>query len=655
MSWLTDFALKSTVILSIAWLGGALLRRRSAASRHLWWCGAVASLAALPLFMALLPDLRVPVAAPALVDALATFRADAAMPAAAGGSAAGPVAVPARQALARNWSWREIALAVWLLGTVGSLLRLTIAHFALVRLRRRARLLDDAAWRALLVDAAAQLGVRRSVRLLRGSKGGVPMTAGWLRPVIYLPAEAETWDEERRRVVLTHELAHICRHDALTGALTRLALCGYWFHPLAWLAAREFLKDRERAADDLVLASGATPSGYARHLLEIACVFRAPAAASAAAVCMARPSQLEGRLVAILDAKLPRNGARPALAALVLTAALLATAPVAAVRAQSGSAPPTAAEMDSLIRKALAARDHATLESLAGELVRQRKYAEANQIGSAALEMRGQRFGNQSKEYAEGLVAQGNLLAKEGKWDEAEQAYAQAAALQSAAGAPDPATTGFLAMNQYRQKHYAQAIELYQRALALQPPPSLQVRLLAGLGTAESDAGRDLEAETHFRAALNAAAGDDSIDSATAIELYARFLRAHNRGDEASSIQSRAIAIRKAAIAAGNTPVPEGGEPLKVGNGVESPRLTHKVEPQYTAIARAAGHTGSVRMTVTIGSDGKVHTIDLAQGIGLGLDEQAADAIRQWTFEPAKLNGTPVAVKATIEVNFRLM
>ncbi len=98
----------------------------------------------------------------------------------------------------------------------------------------------------------------------------MPMTFGVLKPVVFMPADAAEWSDERRRLVLQHELAHIERGDSATHLMARCALSLLWWHPLAWKAWREFLKERESAADDLVLSAGARASDYASLLLDIA-------------------------------------------------------------------------------------------------------------------------------------------------------------------------------------------------------------------------------------------------------------------------------------------------------------------------------------------------------------------------------------------------
>ena len=100
------------------------------------------------------------------------------------------------------------------------------------------------------------------------------MTWGTLRPRILLPAEAAGWTDERRRIVLLHELAHIARRDSFSRSVAAIICALYWAHPAIWYAARRMRLEQEHACDDLVLSLGAKASLYARNLLDVAGTFQ---------------------------------------------------------------------------------------------------------------------------------------------------------------------------------------------------------------------------------------------------------------------------------------------------------------------------------------------------------------------------------------------
>ena len=155
------------------------------------------------------------------------------------------------------------------------------------------------------------MGVSPRLRFLRSGRASMPVAAGIFRPAVIMPDDADSWSESRLRVVLLHELAHVKRRDCLTHVLGQAACAFHWFNPLAWLAVKRARAERERACDDLVLACGTRGSDYADQLLEMARVLRGdrfPALLGGASLAMAHRSQLEGRLIAILDPRLPRSG-----------------------------------------------------------------------------------------------------------------------------------------------------------------------------------------------------------------------------------------------------------------------------------------------------------------------------------------------------------
>jgi TonB family protein len=97
-------------------------------------------------------------------------------------------------------------------------------------------------------------------------------------------------------------------------------------------------------------------------------------------------------------------------------------------------------------------------------------------------------------------------------------------------------------------------------------------------------------------------------------------------------------------------------EPIfKVGHGVKPPRVLSKVDPEYTQAARAAKLQGTVLLAIVVGSDGAAHDIHVIRTVGSGLETKAAEAVRRWKFQPGTRDGQPVSVRATIEVNFRLL
>ena len=93
---------------------------------------------------------------------------------------------------------------------------------------------------------------------------------------------------------------------------------------------------------------------------------------------------------------------------------------------------------------------------------------------------------------------------------------------------------------------------------------------------------------------------------------------------------------------------------FRIGGDVSAPRLTYKVEPEYSEEALKAKHEGTVVLAIQVGEDGRAHNIRVIRSLGLGLDEKAIGAVQQWKFVPGKKDGIPVKVSANVEVNFRL-
>jgi len=97
-----------------------------------------------------------------------------------------------------------------------------------------------------------------------------------------------------------------------------------------------------------------------------------------------------------------------------------------------------------------------------------------------------------------------------------------------------------------------------------------------------------------------------------------------------------------------------GGGVFRVGGGVSAPRPLFTPDPEYSEEARKAKYQGTCVLWLIVGPDGKPRDIKVSRTLGLGLDEKAIEAVRQWKFEPAMKDGKPVAVQINVEVSFRL-
>jgi uncharacterized protein (TIGR03435 family) len=300
-----------------------LARRVSAATRHLVWTLAIAGVLLLPPLAISLPDWT-PVEYTEPAGFLPVLGAGSAEPSAIDV----PIAVPRPQSSIQRPF--VLTMVVYVAVLVLLLMRVVLQHVWTHRLVRAATPITDTPWLQLLRQCTARIGVRRPVRLLRTTGNTMPAAAGIRQMSIVLPALADEWPEERRRAVLLHELAHVERHDCLTQTLAAVACAVYWVHPGVWWIARRLRAERELACDDRVLSVGEDAREYAEHLLELAASTLAHSALPAVAVTMARPRELEGRMLAVLDAA--RNRAIPALRNRVAGVVVLVglTVPVAA-------------------------------------------------------------------------------------------------------------------------------------------------------------------------------------------------------------------------------------------------------------------------------------------------------------------------------------
>ncbi|MFH1999560.1 MAG: M56 family metallopeptidase [Planctomycetota bacterium] len=354
LSVLLQTAVKGLVLLLLACLAVLLLRRASASARHWVWMLTLVSLIALPLLALILPAWNLPIlpgnenvaAAPVPVgnrggadsphegglparpkeDAKDTFLSDmengetasldrlhqetnewdGVLPSPA---ATAEATIRSLQVDAEDSDFNSIVwiLLAWFGGFLFALSPMFVGTWAVAKLIRRSDRSEDRKLRQMTEDLCHKLDIKRLAPIFTTQTATMPMVWGVWNPILIFPSSFLTWPGTRQRFVLLHELAHIKRRDCFWQVLGRLGASLHWFNPLCWLALHRLRIERERACDDFVVKAGMPPHGYADFLLDSIRSLQAPAPVSAAAVTMAKRSQFEGRLIAILDDDMVRE------------------------------------------------------------------------------------------------------------------------------------------------------------------------------------------------------------------------------------------------------------------------------------------------------------------------------------------------------------
>jgi beta-lactamase regulating signal transducer with metallopeptidase domain len=347
------YALRTTVVLTLALLAAAAAKRRPAAFRHFILSFTLIGLLLLPLLSLVPVGWRSPLlpawmaaSGPGVEDAWAIEKSDRAteVSSASGvetdpaGNGRQPMAAPsplnaepgvleirserapslpssaasdaqpdrvstgspARGSQPHQRILNFLVAGLWSTGLVVLFLRFIVGLAGAVRLTAEGSDLDDPVWRVLLERFLSLVSLRRRVRLKSHPEILVPLTWGWRRPIVLLPAGADGWSDEERSSALFHELSHVKRADFLVMLLVRTSLALFWWNPLCWVVYQKLLREQEIACDELVLHTGIRPSTYAATLL----AFRRSAGfrwnPSAALLGMLGRSSFQERLAAIL-------------------------------------------------------------------------------------------------------------------------------------------------------------------------------------------------------------------------------------------------------------------------------------------------------------------------------------------------------------------
>ena len=597
---------KATVAAALGLIGVRLARRSRAAVRHALLAAVFGVLLALPAASILAPPVRiaVPAAAPERIAPAAAGSTDPLPPVAPADESVASVASPSV-----GFSPSAVLLTGWMAGMALFLLPVLVGLWQVRWLRRSAL-----PWRlgqSVVERLARDAGIQRRVEVLLHAALPGPMTCGVVHPAIVLSPEAQTWEAEDLNRAIVHELEHVRRGDWMTHCLARAVCAVYWFHPLVWIAWRRLTLEGERSCDDAVLGCSEA-TAYADQLVELA--QRISMAAKSPLLAMANRSDLTARVGAVLDSRQRRGraGAFPVALACAAAAVLVLTmSPLRMV-----AAPQSAGAQ---VRVAPAPRLSAdTAPPIADAPIPDKK-------------------GNS----AEGLDASDTAVTEAGVVAAPQSASADA---RVAPVLRFSAETSLVIVNVTAADKDGKSVE--------------------GLSAGDFVVTEDGVAQTikvfEFQRLDAPPQGTQNPISSYYILGYYTANQNVDRQFRRIQVTSRANTVatlnyRDGYYGAG-LPVSEGGgADSGIGPGITSPTLPKKVEPAYSDEARKAKHSGFVILAVEIDASGQVTNVKVNRSLGLGLDEKAVEAVRQWKFSPGRKDGKPVSVQAQVVVTFRLL
>lgn len=348
-----DLLIRVTLLLGLGTLAALALHRRSASMRHLVWATSLGGSLVLAVLVPWAPRIDLPlkrwpgaignlVVAPdiSINTGASVSAATSSFPGLVNVAPTPNEGINENRIIISSSPRPSLWLKLWVSGALLVGAWGVFGRLGLALLTRRARPLSTGGWRAIVDATSSRLGVSRRIAIYQSDRVGAPVTWGALRPVLVVPSESTTWSDELRRSVAAHEVAHVARNDYLMQLMATLACAVYWFHPLAWFVARRMRNAAERACDDHVLASGASGEEYAAHLIGVARVSRQLRLAGAVAIGMARPSTLEGRIVAVLDGSRRRDEPTSGVRRTVVAASAALLVMIGAVRPVAASEAP---------------------------------------------------------------------------------------------------------------------------------------------------------------------------------------------------------------------------------------------------------------------------------------------------------------------------
>ena len=558
-------------------------------------------------------------------------------------------------------------LALWLLAA-GAAVRLGWLAAGLLKLakyRRNGREMPlPAEWR----------GGAGHAKLLLSDEVSGPVTFGFLRPVVLLPASFPSLSEPMQRAILCHELLHVERRDWLFTAGEEIMRAALWFHPAIWWVLGEIQLAREQTVDQAVVEMTQARGPYVDTLLAMAGVM--PQADLAPAPLFLRKRHLKQRVMGVMQ----ESGMSGKRLIFVQTAAV--TMMAAACWFVTGAFPLAAQPQvvadglgvsvnlngsQLMHRSAVVYPSAALAKGVEGTVVVQVKLDANGEVADATV-LSGPdelRRGVQQTVLTWHFDKSAALTTRVLNIDfvmPLNVAVMTAAGTREVAVAPAiPAARTAVAVTSSPNSGGQPSSEFnkLEQFYKMQHPatPPIPRRISGIVVTGLPDSARD-----QLLAQLPVHTGDlwspeASQRTAEAVRAFDSHLvitaNATDGGDWTLSIETpeaHANYFNTRAASVSNS-VPAGA--VRVGGNVQAALLISQVRPNYPPLAKAARVQGTVKFDATIGKDGTMQDLTVVSGPPL-LIQSAMDAVKKWVYSPTLMNGVAVDVVTTIDVSFTL-
>jgi hypothetical protein len=458
------------------------------------------------------------------------------------------------------------------------------------------------------------------VTILMSANRALLVTCGLWRPKIILPAGADGWSDERQRIVLAHELAHIRRHDGLVLLAAELLRAAHWFNPFVWVACRRLREESEFACDDRVLATGIAPAEYASHLLAVARHAAGQSRAWGPTPAIAHPSTLERRVAAMLNSRHNRESITRRLRSGVVGAITAASVSLAAADVVT-SPPPVDPMSPTVVASEPLVPTWSPAAAAAAPLTTARDAARPNRV-FAPVQPTAQTFSITTSQ---------------------AQATVAGAVVDQTGGAIPGAT---LSLTREESTVRQQTLTAADGRFAFRDLAAGQYTLVASFqGFTRVSSELTVRAGVTAERVLTLPLG--TLDETVVIQCSARQVGRIQRG-----LREVVQAFVPVVLAA-----QQDMRPVRVGGAVRPPKKVTDVRPVCPAGAILTAET-TVRMVARIGTDGTVrdatHVAAPRDSVPSGaLIDASLAAVRQWTYTPALLNGRPVDVQMAVTFTYQ--